>query len=560
MISNTFYRPKLESGVKATKWSPCSVYTSSLIKQTSDSNILKVEKQVGENFVTKGELILDAFVDDYLESDKIIYKTVDNKPITLTDSDGYGDRTTIYQRFGANLVSNTYENGIGTLTFDRPITDINYGFPAKKTLQMLKLPTDLPTITQLGSSNGLETHLTDVYVGQNTRNLTGESFYLFKELKNIHLDKDSPYYKVVNGALYTKNMDRLVFIPPRTGSETLVLDDKVRIIDDYALYGNTVVKKITANNIDSLDCWFVFNSSYVEEIEIGGTVTKVEGNAFTGAFRLGKIVLPPTITTIESRSFDGIHANECHVYLNCPPPTVIPSVDGLHLFEDTNEYIHVPKEYVYDYLIDDVWPKFNIVIDGTYEVQPSKFEILDYNTQVDNKEDFCVGEYVSMGVKAEPEIYAKNWIGKGPISRDTSIVNEQGLCLVDGTVELYCESYKHSVNSHIQLIPATATKTITVKPVKFIYLKDRFYTSGNKIHERENVEDYGILKFTYTSSNPEVATVDQNGVITKLTDGSATIKVTLKRQTVDGVVYKPELYSIGGGDDYYDVEMKKLFY
>ena len=43
-------------------------------------------------------------------------------------------------------------------------------------------------------------------------------------------------------------------------------------------------------------------------------------------------------------------------------------------------------------------------------------------------------------------------------------------------------------------------------------------------------------------------------------DGDATIKVTLNRQTVDGVVYKPELYSIGGGDDYYEVEMKKLFY
>ena len=468
MISNIFYRPKLESGVKATKWSPCSVYTSSLIKQTSDSILLEVEKQVGGNYATKSELILDAFVDDYLESDKIIYKTVDNKPITLTDSDGYGDRTTIYQRFGANLVSNTYENGIGTLTFDGPITDINYGFPAKKTLTMLKLPTDLPTITNLGTSNGVETHLTDVYLGENTINLTGESFYSFPELTNIHLDKDSPYYKVVNGALYTKNMDRLVFIPPRTGSETFVLDDKVRIIDDYALYGNTVVKKITANNIDSLDCWFGFNSSYVEEIEIGGTVTKVGGNAFTGAFRLGKIVLPPTITTIESRSFENIQANQCHIYLNCPPPTVIPSVDGVHLFEGTNEYIHVPKEYVYDYLIDTVWPKFNIVVDGTYKIYPSKFEILAYNTQADNKEDFCVGEYVSMGTSIEPEIYAKNWIGKGPISRTTSVVDERGKCLADGTAELYLESYKHSVNSNIQLMPATATKIITVNQLNLL--------------------------------------------------------------------------------------------
>lgn len=60
MISNIFYRPKLESGVKATKWSPCSVYTSSLIKQTSDSILLEVEQQVGGNFATKSDLEVTA--------------------------------------------------------------------------------------------------------------------------------------------------------------------------------------------------------------------------------------------------------------------------------------------------------------------------------------------------------------------------------------------------------------------------------------------------------------------------------------------------------------------
>ena len=60
MISNKFFRPKLESGVKATKWSPCSVYTSSLIKQTSDSILLEVEQQVGGNFATKSDLEVTA--------------------------------------------------------------------------------------------------------------------------------------------------------------------------------------------------------------------------------------------------------------------------------------------------------------------------------------------------------------------------------------------------------------------------------------------------------------------------------------------------------------------
>ena len=60
MITNKFFRPKLESGVKATKWSPCSVYTSSLIKQTSDSILLEVEQQVGGNFATKSDLEVTA--------------------------------------------------------------------------------------------------------------------------------------------------------------------------------------------------------------------------------------------------------------------------------------------------------------------------------------------------------------------------------------------------------------------------------------------------------------------------------------------------------------------
>ena len=136
-------------------------------------------------------------------------------------------------------------------------------------------------------------------------------------------------------------------------------------------------------------------------------------------------------------------------------------------FRDTNEYIHVPKEYYYDYYIDDVWSKFYVLTDGIYEINPSKFELVAYNTILE-EEDFCVGEEVSMKVNIEPEIYANNWEGEGPISRDTSIVDEQGKCLADGTAELYLESYKHSVNSHIELMPATATKIITVNQLNLL--------------------------------------------------------------------------------------------
>ncbi|MBQ5807587.1 MAG: hypothetical protein IIW26_03995, partial [Tidjanibacter sp.] len=52
------------------------------------------------------------------ENNKIYYTTSNGKKIFPTDS--------MFTLFGANLISNTYENGQGVLTFDDTITSIGW--------------------------------------------------------------------------------------------------------------------------------------------------------------------------------------------------------------------------------------------------------------------------------------------------------------------------------------------------------------------------------------------------------------------------------------------------
>ena len=74
-------------------------------------------------------------LDDYF---RITYTTTNNDIVTLYDN-------TV---FGANIVSNTYENGIGTILFDKPITKVgDEAFCDCSTLKSIALPDG---VTELG--------------------------------------------------------------------------------------------------------------------------------------------------------------------------------------------------------------------------------------------------------------------------------------------------------------------------------------------------------------------------------------------------------------------------
>lgn len=201
-----------------------------------------------------------------------------------------------------------------------------------------------------------------------------------------------------------------------------------------------------------------------------------------------------------------------------------------------------------------------------FEVSEMRHEVEYFTIGIANaeKDNLMVGQSYTLTRPVDTSEYESRTVSYQ--SSDDQIVTVQnntitvvgnGNAKITGTIESWRETghYYEGATSEMGIIAFRE-----INPQITENIGDKYYVNDT-VNVNATVDYKGYKgNITYTSSDKTIATVDQNGVITRLKDRDATIKVTLNRQTVDGVVYKPELYSIGDGDDYYEVEMKKLFY
>ena len=99
-------------------------------------------------------------------SNEIMYRTKYGYPITLYSESG----------FGAKLMSNTYENGIGRLIFDADITDIpNDSFKGCTSMIEIKFP---DSVTEIGEDAFYNcTSLTSITIPDSVTEIGGYAFY-----------------------------------------------------------------------------------------------------------------------------------------------------------------------------------------------------------------------------------------------------------------------------------------------------------------------------------------------------------------------------------------------
>lgn len=125
--------------------------------------------------------------------------------------------------FGAKIVSNTYENGKGTIKFDKPVTSIGEkAFYLNNYLKNIEIPN---TVTAIGSQAfyGAES-LTEIIIPESVTEIGEKAFYGCSSLKNITLSKNITAIK--NKAF--ADCDRL---------EKINIPDSVTEIADHAFDG-----------------------------------------------------------------------------------------------------------------------------------------------------------------------------------------------------------------------------------------------------------------------------------------------------------------------------------
>ena len=296
------------------------------------------------------------------KSNEILYKTSDGYVITLNKESG----------FGGKLVSNTYENGVGRLTFDADVTDIGAdAFRECTTIEEIKFPN---SVTSIGKNAFYEcTSLTSVSI---PNSITWIGKYAFSGCYSL---------PVVNGIRYADTY--LVGAIDKTQSSYDIKKSTV-FIGEEAFGGCYNLRSITIpNSVTSIGDYAFMGSDRLVNAIIGSSVTSIGTAAFSECTSLTSIVIPDSVIYINNLAFadctsltsvvigNSVVRINYAAFLRCtsllevycrpitpptPPNDTILEIQGWHAFDSnaSGRKIYVPRSSVSTYKWDSNWKAY----------------------------------------------------------------------------------------------------------------------------------------------------------------------------------------------------------
>ena len=207
------------------------------------------------------------------------YTTSDGQLLTLPRPDG----------FGAAIASHTYENGVGTITFDAPMTTIgDYAFSGCKTLTSIDLPEGLKRI----GNRAFEfcTGLTSMVIPDSVTDLGSVVF------SNSGVTSVS-----IGGIVETKSMNS-----PLGGGNNLsvTVREGVRTIGESVFSGCSFITSISLpESLTSIGRSAFYNCRGLSAVTIPAAVTEIGEHAFRECKNLTSMEIPAGITRIAPYTF-----------------------------------------------------------------------------------------------------------------------------------------------------------------------------------------------------------------------------------------------------------------
>ena len=244
-----------------------------------------------------------------IPNNEIHYTSTDGKVVTPYKTDV----------FGANIVSNTYENGQGVITFDGAVTSIgNYAFENCSTLSSVTLP---QTITSLGSYAFYRcTAMTKINIPNSVTSIGNNAFYSCDGLTSVTIPDSVT--KIGNFAFdYCNNITCVTIGNGVTSmgygvftycTKLSEFNGKFATSDKHCLVVDGVLKAFAPADLTSYDITdgvtridnYTFSYCHnLTSISIPNSVTSIGNHAFAWCGGQKTISLPNSITSIEDSAF-----------------------------------------------------------------------------------------------------------------------------------------------------------------------------------------------------------------------------------------------------------------
>ena len=229
---------------------------------------------------------------DPIPENQIWYISTDGKIVVPYSNNG----------FGASFISNTYENGLGVITFDGAVTSIGKNaFMYCSNLESVILPN---TVTYISGNAFYDTSLESVLIPENVISIGEQAFASCDKLQSISLPDG------------LKSIGKYAFGSCRNLSD-IVLPGEMTVIEEGMFYGCSSVTNINLpKNITTIGA-YSFHGTSVTNITIPNKVVSIGNSAFNGC-NLVNLTIPASVTSIGYNAFEG---SSGELIVNCNIPS-----------------------------------------------------------------------------------------------------------------------------------------------------------------------------------------------------------------------------------------------